>query len=105
MRTRTVILMRKSVAEVRALVRDSAVPVAEGGADENEPALYRSESDALAAAQVLATLEVAEQLRAANLIQVGANAARQVAEGTGSIDEYVQLYDRINPVIEKAVAL
>src|SRR5690625_1285521 len=48
-----------------ALLSDAAAPA------EGDVPLYGSDADAIAAAQVLATLEVAEQQRIANLIALG----------------------------------
>lgn len=61
------------VIEARLLLDDAAVN------PRSEPVLYGSDEVAVAAAQVLATLEVAEQLRMANVLAV---AGMQFADGS-----------------------
>jgi hypothetical protein len=59
----------------------------------------------IAVAQVHATLELAEQQKNANLIAMGANAARMVAEGTAATHEYVALIEQINPEVREGLGL
>jgi len=61
-------------------------------------------ADMIAAAQVHATLELAEQQRAANMIAMLANGSRMVAEGIGNPADYLQLYADLNPRIREVLA-
>lgn len=59
--------MSALVKEARSLLRD-----AQPEASTDEQPTYYSDSDAIAAAQVIATLELAEQQRLANIIALAA---------------------------------
>ena len=52
-----------------------------------------------------ATLALVEQQRIANLIAVIANAARMVADGTGSPEAYLGVYSNVDPLIREGLGL
>lgn len=63
--------MADRVVEALALLHDAQVLPGRVAGRVGGPPLYKSDADALAAAQVLATLELAEQQRLANVIALG----------------------------------
>lgn len=56
-------------------------------------------------AQVHATLALVEQQRVGNMIALMASAARGVAEQTHSVQGYMEMFNRINPQVIKALGL
>lgn len=66
---------------------------------------YADRQQYLTEAQLHATLALVEQARVANLIAVSASAARQVAEGTATLEDYLRVYDVLNPQIRAGLGL
>ena len=62
-------------------------------------------SDWLALAQVHATLALAEQQRVGNMIALMASAARGVADQIHSVQDYMEMFNRLNPQVIKALGL
>lgn len=56
-------------------------------------------------AQVHATLALVEQQRVGNMIALMASAARGVANQTHSVQDYMEMFNRINPQVIKALGL
>jgi hypothetical protein len=85
-------------AEAVSDIRYADEVLADGGDSEVAKAVA-------AVAQVHATLALVEQQRIANLMAVLANAARMVAEKTGSADQFRGLFDRLDPIIREGLGL
>lgn len=58
-----------------------------------------------AEAQVHAQLAIAEQQRVGNMIALMASAARGVSDQIHSVQAYMEMFNRLNPQVSKALGL